>query len=78
MTVVQNPVVKVLLFQAAFGLGLTYDRLMLRVDDSSDDNYFLVTPTAILSLVEGMLGYERVSVQGCVWTFRKDTELRKF
>jgi len=54
-----------------------YDRLTLRVDRSTE-NYFLVTPTVILSLVEGALGYERVSVQGCVWTFRKDTELRKF
>jgi hypothetical protein len=71
-------VVTVQLFQAAFGLGLTYDRLILSVDKYSDNNYFLVTPTVILSLVEGMLGYERVSVQGCVWTFTKHTELRKF
>jgi hypothetical protein len=46
--------------------------------DDDYDNYFLVTPSVILALVEGVLGYERVWVEGSTWTFRKMTELKKF
>ena len=65
------------LHQAAFGLGLLYDRLTLYASDTYD-NYFLVTPSVILALVEGVLGYERIFVEGSTWTFRKGIELKKF
>lgn len=68
--------VDVKLHPAAFGSGLQYDRLTLTVDDE-DRSPFLVTPSVILALVEGVLGYSRVWVDGSVWTFRKGDVLKK-
>jgi hypothetical protein len=77
LTVAQPPAVNVRLHQAAFGSGLLYDRLVMTVDNSYG-NYFLVTPSVILALIEGILGYERVWVEGSTWTFTKGVELKKF
>lgn len=68
--------VDVNLHPAAFGSGLQYDRLTLAVDDE-DRSPFLVTPSVILALVEGVLGYSRVCVNGSIWTFRKGDILKK-
>ncbi|KAH7147002.1 hypothetical protein B0J13DRAFT_500867 [Dactylonectria estremocensis] len=72
----KHVVVDVNLHPAAFGSGLQYDRLTLAVDDE-DRSPFLVTPSVILALVEGVLGYSRVWVDGSIWTFRKGDILKK-
>ncbi|KAI0121681.1 hypothetical protein BJ170DRAFT_132890 [Xylariales sp. AK1849] len=70
------PCVEVKLHQAAFGIGLIYDRLTL----SAEGRYasFSITPMIVLSLVEGVLGYKSVSVDGNSYRFRKDVEFRAY
>ncbi|KAJ9148625.1 hypothetical protein NKR23_g4788 [Pleurostoma richardsiae] len=71
----QKPLaVEIKLQQSAFGLGLMYDRLVLSMEDRYTHR-FGVTPTIVLALVEGVLGYERVSVDGTIWTYRRAREL---
>lgn len=65
------------LHQSAFGLGIMYDRLTL----SSEGRYAVqaVSPTIVLALVEGVLGYRGVSQQqdgASSWAFRRDVEFR--
>ncbi|KAI8627620.1 hypothetical protein F5Y19DRAFT_442325 [Xylariaceae sp. FL1651] len=68
------PSAEVKLHQSAFGLGLIYDRLTI----TSDARYSVqtVSPTIILALIEGVLGYKSVSADGSSWTFRRDIEFK--
>ncbi|KAI1188561.1 hypothetical protein F5B17DRAFT_451571 [Nemania serpens] len=71
------PFADVTLHQSAFGLGIMYDRLTV----SSEGRYSTqaVSPTIVLALVEGVLGYRGVSQQlqdGSSWAFRRDVEFR--
>ncbi|KAI1164143.1 hypothetical protein F5B18DRAFT_650862 [Nemania serpens] len=71
------PCAEVTLHQSAFGLGIMYDRLTL----SSEGRYAVqaVSPTIVLALVEGVLGYRGVSQQqdgASSWAFRRDVEFR--
>ncbi|KAI0453894.1 hypothetical protein F5B21DRAFT_264217 [Xylaria acuta] len=68
------PCAEVQLHQSAFGLGVVYDRLTV----VSESRYHTqaVSPTIVLSLIEGVLGYKNVSSDGSSWTFRKDVEFR--
>ncbi|KAI0467330.1 hypothetical protein F4859DRAFT_495028 [Xylaria cf. heliscus] len=68
------PCAEVQLHQSAFGLGVVYDRLT--VVSESRYNTQAVSPTIVLSLIEGVLGYKSVSCDGSTWTFRKDVEFR--
>ncbi|KAK6062760.1 hypothetical protein SCUP515_13036 [Seiridium cupressi] len=69
------PCVEVKLHQSAFGLGLFYDRLTLSIE--SRYTGFTISPMIVLSFVEGVLGYQNVSVDGQGWRFRKDVEFRR-
>lgn len=73
-TVPQPPFAEVTLHQSAFGLGVMYDRLTM----SPEGRYSVqaVSPTIVLALVEGVLGYRGVSQQQGSWTFRRDVEFR--
>ncbi|KAI1169713.1 hypothetical protein F4777DRAFT_192264 [Nemania sp. FL0916] len=70
------PCAEVKLHQSAFGLGVVYDRLSI----TSEGRYIVqtVSPTLILALVEGVLGYLPVSGDGSgtSWTFRRDVGFR--
>ncbi|KAI0547779.1 hypothetical protein F4679DRAFT_597447 [Xylaria curta] len=68
------PLAEVQLHQSAFGLGVVYDRLTI----VSDSRYHTqtVSPTIVLSLIEGVLGYKNIFCDGSSWTFRKDVEFR--
>ncbi|KAI0445182.1 hypothetical protein F4803DRAFT_193305 [Xylaria telfairii] len=68
------PCAEVTLHQSAFGLGVVYDRLTV----VSESRYHTqaVSPTIVLSLIEGVLGYKNVSAYGSTWNFRKDVEFR--
>ncbi|KAK1638908.1 hypothetical protein BDP81DRAFT_422955 [Colletotrichum phormii] len=67
--------VEVKLHQCAFGMGASIDRLVL-VSEHKYGGAFILTPTIILSLVEGVLGYKPVYSDAHSWTYRRDTELR--
>ncbi|KAI1804651.1 hypothetical protein F4811DRAFT_519304 [Daldinia bambusicola] len=69
------PAIKVELHQSSFGFGLMYDRLVMTAGDRTPQ--FLVTPMIVLPLVEDVLGYKSVSVDGSSWVFRRDIGLRK-
>ncbi|KLU85512.1 hypothetical protein MAPG_04535 [Magnaporthiopsis poae ATCC 64411] len=69
------PSVTVKLQQAAFGLGAMYDCLWL-VAESRYGPQQTVSPTIILALVEGVLGYDKVSGDGGSWTYRRDVPFR--
>ncbi|KAI1458564.1 hypothetical protein F4805DRAFT_423872 [Annulohypoxylon moriforme] len=79
-TIPQNtlrpPAVEVKLHQSPFGLGPIYDRLTVSVEDKT--SHFLVSPMIPLSLIEGVLGYKSVFIDGTSWIFRKDIEFRKY
>ncbi|TPX18167.1 uncharacterized protein E0L32_002676 [Thyridium curvatum] len=70
------PAVRCELHASAFGLGAAmHDRLTLSVDERARAR-FAVNPAIVLALVEGVLGYERVSNGPGEWTFRRGTALR--
>ncbi|GJC77715.1 hypothetical protein ColLi_00553 [Colletotrichum liriopes] len=69
------PAVEVRLHQCAFGLGASIDRLVLATEHKYG-GAFILTPTIILSLVEGVLGYKPVYSDATTWTYRRDIELR--
>ncbi|TDZ21681.1 hypothetical protein Cob_v005403 [Colletotrichum orbiculare MAFF 240422] len=68
------PPVEVRIHQCAFGLGAIIDRLVLVSENRSGT--FSITPTIVLSLVEGVLGYKQVYSDAHTWTYRRDIELR--
>ncbi|KAI1121255.1 hypothetical protein F5Y10DRAFT_272259 [Nemania abortiva] len=71
----QPPCAEVKLHQSAFGLGVVYDRLTV---NSETTRYMVqtVSPTILLALIEGVLGYKSVSQDGSSWTFRRDVEFK--
>ncbi|KAI2627555.1 hypothetical protein GGR54DRAFT_589480 [Hypoxylon sp. NC1633] len=70
------PAVDIELHPAMFSFGTVYDRLTLSVNERSG-HYIRVSPMIVLSLVEGVLGYQSVSSSDTRWTFRRDVELKK-
>ncbi|KAK2058001.1 hypothetical protein LY76DRAFT_573440 [Colletotrichum caudatum] len=71
----QPPAVEVRLHQCAFGMGASIDRLVLATEHKYG-GAFILTPTVILSLVEGVLGYKPVHSDATTWTYRRDVELK--
>lgn len=71
----QPPALDIELQRSSFGLAVMYDRLRLETNRSYA-SLFTVNPAIILALVEGVLGYEKVSANGTIWTYRRETELR--
>ncbi|KAK1973523.1 hypothetical protein LZ30DRAFT_694952 [Colletotrichum cereale] len=69
------PAVEVRLHQCAFGTGASIDRLVLATEHKYG-GAFILTPTVILSLVEGVLGYKPVYSDATTWTYRRDVELK--
>ncbi|EFQ31761.1 hypothetical protein CGRA01v4_04793 [Colletotrichum graminicola] len=69
------PAVEVRLHQCAFGMGASIDRLVLATEHKYG-GAFILTPTVILSLVEGVLGYKPVYSDATTWTYRRDVELK--
>ncbi|GAW24094.1 hypothetical protein ANO14919_136740 [Xylariales sp. No.14919] len=68
------PLAEVKLHQSAFGLGIVYDRLTMAAESRYTAQE--VSPTILLALIEGVLGYKQVSNDGPFWTFRRDVEFR--
>lgn len=66
---------QVRLHQSSFGLGEMFDRLVLTTEHIRYTNDFRVTIPMVITLVEGVLGYEPVATQGG-WSFRRDTEFK--
>ncbi|SPO07089.1 uncharacterized protein DNG_09783 [Cephalotrichum gorgonifer] len=72
----KSPMVKVTLYPSAFGLGALHDRLVFGPDDRyRGDN--TVSPTIVLSLLEGVLGYEQVYCDSTSWSYRRDRPFKK-
>ncbi|KAK4098769.1 hypothetical protein N658DRAFT_509218 [Parathielavia hyrcaniae] len=69
------PSVQVTLHQSAFGLGEMFDRLTISTEATKYTNQFTVTSPMMVTLIEGVLGYELVSTNGA-WHFRRDTALK--
>jgi hypothetical protein len=67
------PCIVVALQESPFGLGISYDRLLVL---GQNRNYIVSVPI-VLALVEGVLGYELVKVDDGSWQYRRDRELRK-
>ncbi|KAI0409298.1 hypothetical protein F4802DRAFT_593576 [Xylaria palmicola] len=68
------PYAEVILHQSAFGLGVMYDRLT--IDSDVPRSVQDVSPTILLALIEGVLGYKNVYNGGSLWTFRRDIEFK--
>ncbi|KAI3328660.1 hypothetical protein F4824DRAFT_405785 [Ustulina deusta] len=68
------PLAEVKLHQSAFGLGVVYDRLTVTVETRYTAQE--LSPTILLAVIEGVLGYKGVSNDGPLWTFRRDVEFR--
>ncbi|OBR16028.1 hypothetical protein CH63R_01208 [Colletotrichum higginsianum IMI 349063] len=69
------PAVEVRVHQCTFGMGASIDRLVLATEHKYG-GAFILTPTIILNLVEGVLGYKPVYSDATTWTYRRDIELR--
>ncbi len=55
-----------------------FDSLILTTGETNRFvRQFPINPTIVLSLVEGVLGYERVSADSSRWTYRRDAEFRQ-
>lgn len=67
---------KVTLHRSAFGLGALHDCLVFCVDGKYRGDT-VVSPTIVLSLLEGVLGYEQVNCDAMSWTYRRDTPFKK-
>lgn len=72
----QPALVNVELHQSPFGLGLIHDRLTLEAEHRYGGTNS-VSPTLVLSLVEGVLGYERIYNDASCWHFRRTEALKK-
>lgn len=72
----QLPGVDVRLHQSAFGLGEMFDRLVLSTQETKYTEQFRVTAPMVLSLVEGVLGYDMVSSQPGAWNFRREAAFK--
>ncbi|KAI1365129.1 hypothetical protein F5Y08DRAFT_191466 [Xylaria arbuscula] len=68
------PLTEIKLYQSAFGLGVVYDRLTITSEARYTPQH--VSPTLLLAIVEGVLGYKSVSSETRSWTFRKDAEFK--
>ncbi|KAI1347869.1 hypothetical protein F5Y01DRAFT_307187 [Xylaria sp. FL0043] len=68
------PLAEVELHQSVFGLGIVYDRMTIKAESRYTTQE--VSPTIILALVEGVLGYKVISNDGPYWSFRRDVEFR--
>ncbi|KAI5457674.1 hypothetical protein BGZ63DRAFT_493732 [Mariannaea sp. PMI_226] len=68
------PAVEIELNQGTCGFGLTYDTLKLTCEHRYGLQ-FTVSPTLILHLVEGVLGYERVFSDASSWHYRRTSPL---
>jgi hypothetical protein len=53
-----------------------YDRLTMAVEGRYSN--YTVTPLILLPLIEGVLGYKSVLVDGHSWRYRRDVEFRKY
>ncbi|KAJ4297393.1 hypothetical protein N0V88_004314 [Collariella sp. IMI 366227] len=71
----QPPAAEVVLHQSAFGLGEMFDRLTISTEDTRYTSRFRVTAPMVVSLIEGVLGYQLTSTHGA-WIFRRDTEFK--
>ncbi|KAF2807624.1 uncharacterized protein BDZ99DRAFT_522249 [Mytilinidion resinicola] len=69
-TVNRPPAATLTLHESPFGLGILQDRLTISTQGSRMT--FVLSPTLLMSFVEGVLGYALVSGDGGTWTFRRD------
>lgn len=67
MTITQNT--------TTCSFGLPYDTLTVSTE-SRYGNGFTASPTLVLALVEGTLGYRRVFSDASSWQYRKDTPFK--
>jgi len=55
---------------------MMFDRLLLSTENSRYTKH-TVNPCIILALVEGVLGYQTVSVGEHKWTYRRDVRFKE-
>ena len=60
--------------ESPFGLGLVFDRLNISMQNVRMN--YMLSPTMLLSFVEGVLGYKLTFGNGDTWTFKKETEFK--
>jgi len=63
------------LHECAFGLGLMYDTLTLYAEKKYGGGHF-ISPTIVLAIVEGVLGYEKTYTDGTKWIYRRDVAFK--
>jgi hypothetical protein len=74
-TETQEPILKVNLREAYFGMGTSYDTI--EVEPSRRDPWYPVTPVMFLTFIEGVLGYKQVYENVDTWDFKRDTPFSK-
>jgi hypothetical protein len=52
-----------------------YDRLTLFAENKYGGGHF-VSPTIVLPIIEGVLGYKQVYSDAASWTYRKDVQFK--
>jgi hypothetical protein len=70
------PSIEVTLEESPIGLGLLFDRLVIRPQNQRLTQ--TLSPVVVLPFVEGVLGFEMVHAEGGCWHYRRLGELKKF
>lgn len=68
------PSIDVVLEESPIGLGLLFNRLVVKPQSRSNQ---VLSPVVVLAFVEAVLGFRLVSSEGGVWHFRREGELRR-
>ena len=71
------PSIEVVLEESPIGLGLLFNRLVIRPQSRNMAASQTLSPVVILPFIEGVLGFTMVSSEAGLWHYRREGELRK-
>lgn len=71
------PAIDIVLEESPIGLGLLFNRLIVKPQCRNNMVGQVLSPVVVLAFVEGVLGFRLVSSEGGVWHFRREGELRR-
>jgi len=71
------PSIEIVLEESPIGLGLLFNRLLIKPQSRNMSASQTLSPVIILPFIESVLGFTLVSSEAGLWHFRRDGELKK-
>jgi len=71
------PSIEIVLEESPIGLGLLFNRLLIRPQSRNMSASQTLSPVIVLPFIESVLGFTMVSSEAGLWHYRRDGELRK-